>query len=151
MWVHKVYQGGIGSYALLVMVAGFLLLHPSRGGPGGRVDLEANLGVLLMDFLRLYGRALNTIDVGVSCRQGPSLRSVLSIVMYILVGRRPCCAVQLGLQHGNWLRMCAERAVAILQSAVGACCSRSGPTCWPWRTLKTPLMTSARAATTYRR
>lgn len=66
------YQGGIGSYALLVMVAAFLLLHPSRGGPGGDVDLEANLGVLLMDFLRLYGRSLNTIDVGVSCRQEPS-------------------------------------------------------------------------------
>jgi len=25
-----VYQGGIGSYALFVMVAAFLLLHPSR-------------------------------------------------------------------------------------------------------------------------
>ncbi|BDA44734.1 Terminal nucleotidyltransferase 4B [Coccomyxa sp. Obi] len=68
--LNEVYQGGIGSYALLVMVAAFLLLHPSRGGPGGDVDLEANLGVLLMDFLRLYGRSLNTIDVGVSCRKG---------------------------------------------------------------------------------
>ncbi|CAL8469529.1 g9070 [Coccomyxa elongata] len=68
--LNEVYQGGIGSYALLVMVAAFLLLHPSRGGPGGDVDLEANLGVLLMDFLRLYGRALNAIDVGVSCRKG---------------------------------------------------------------------------------
>ncbi len=66
------YQGGIGSYALLVMVAGFLLLHPSRGGPGGDLDLEANLGVLLLDFLRLFGRSLNTLDVGVSCRHGLS-------------------------------------------------------------------------------
>ena len=67
------------------MVAAFLLLHPSRGGPGGDVDLEANLGVLLMDFLRLYGRSLNTSDVGVSCRQAPFPRLASSIVMYILM------------------------------------------------------------------
>ena len=69
----QVYHGGIGSYALLVMVAAFLLAHPSRGGGGsgsGKTPaLEANLGVLLLDFLRLYGRALNAADVGVSCRR----------------------------------------------------------------------------------
>ncbi|KAK9907979.1 hypothetical protein WJX75_000974 [Coccomyxa subellipsoidea] len=68
--LNEVYQGGIGSYALLVMVAAFLLLHPSRACPGGDLDLEMNLGVLLMDFLRLYGRSLNTLDVGISCRKG---------------------------------------------------------------------------------
>ena len=66
------YQGGIGSYALLVMVAAFLLLHPSRGSTGnhgkGRPQLEGNLGVLLLDFLRLYGRSLNVNEVGVSCQ-----------------------------------------------------------------------------------
>ena len=30
LWPMQVYQGGIGSYALFVMVAAFLLLHPSR-------------------------------------------------------------------------------------------------------------------------
>ena len=72
--VCQVYQGGIGSYALLVMVAAFLLLHPSRSGPSGDLDLETNLGVLLMDFLRLYGRSLNTLDVGISCRHAPTSR-----------------------------------------------------------------------------
>ena len=61
----QVYMGGIGSYALLVMVAAFLLLHPSRDRDR---ELEGNLGVLLLDFFRLYGRALNATDVGVSCR-----------------------------------------------------------------------------------
>lgn len=63
------YHGGVGSYALLVMVAAFLLGHPSRRtGRGESRALEANLGVLLLDFLRLYGRTLNAADVGVSCR-----------------------------------------------------------------------------------
>lgn len=65
----QVYLGGIGSYALLVMVAAFLLLHPSRAETDdGASQLEGNLGVLLLDFLRLYGRSLNVNDVGVSCR-----------------------------------------------------------------------------------
>ena len=64
----QVYQGGIGSYALLVMVAAFLLLHPSRTKTDRLSELEGNLGVLLLDFLRLYGRSLNVSDVGVSCR-----------------------------------------------------------------------------------
>ncbi len=69
----QVYSGGIGSYALLVMVASFLLTHHSRASryvdkhmqPGA---LEESLGVLLVDFFRFYGRTLNITDVGVSCR-----------------------------------------------------------------------------------
>ena len=36
MLVHclQVYTGGVGSFALLVMVASFLLLHPSRRSAG---------------------------------------------------------------------------------------------------------------------
>ena len=61
----QVYSGGIGSYALLVMVAAFLMLHPSRqeGGQG-----ESSTGVLLLDFFRLFGRVLNMNAVGISCR-----------------------------------------------------------------------------------
>ncbi|KAI7844721.1 hypothetical protein COHA_001808 [Chlorella ohadii] len=69
--LNEVYSGGLGSYALLVMVAAFLQLHPSRapagsgrsyGGSKGKLaaeELEGSLGVLLVDFFRLYGRALN--------------------------------------------------------------------------------------------
>lgn len=73
----QVYSGGLGSYALLVMVAAFLQLHPSRlqasaqrygsGGKSSRAlaakDLEGSLGVLLVDFFRLFGRSLNNQEV----------------------------------------------------------------------------------------
>ena len=82
--MNEVYSGGIGSYALITMVLSFLLLHPSRrahlgrrggGGRGGAgvgeaAVLEGNLGVLLVDFLKLYGRELNMQEVGVSCAGG---------------------------------------------------------------------------------
>jgi non-canonical poly(A) RNA polymerase PAPD5/7 len=71
--LNEVYSGGVGSYALLVMVASFLQTHPSRAAaPAARAPgrLDDNLGALLLDFLRLYGRALANTHVGVSCRRG---------------------------------------------------------------------------------
>lgn len=57
--LNEVYSGGIGSYALLVMVAAFLQTHRSRwqrgGGLGREGEIEGSLGVLLVDFMRLYG------------------------------------------------------------------------------------------------
>ena len=68
----QVYQGGIGSYALLVMVASFLLQHRSRTGPYGSANtLEPSLGILLLDFFHLFGRTLNYEDVALSCRCFP--------------------------------------------------------------------------------
>eukprot|EP01018_Ginkgo_biloba_P003375 Gb_02324 [translate_table: standard] len=69
--LNEVYSGGIGSYALLVMLMTHLQMHWSRQGPMGRSNfLERNLGILLIDFFDLYGRKLNAWDVGVSCRSG---------------------------------------------------------------------------------
>ncbi len=73
----QVYTGGIGSYALLVMVAAFLQTHPSRAPASAHsrssAPLEASLGVLLLDFFRLYGRSLHVEHVGISCRRAPTL------------------------------------------------------------------------------
>ena len=60
--LNEVYSGGLGSYAVLVMVAAFLQLHKNKS--------ESNLGILLVDFFRLYGRNLSHMNVGVSCRRG---------------------------------------------------------------------------------
>ena len=77
--LSEVYTGGIGSYALLVMVANFMQTHRSRfpgghgghGGQGGGGEHDTNLGELLMDFFRLHGRTIAN-GVGVSCSMGGS-------------------------------------------------------------------------------
>ncbi|GAQ89300.1 DNA polymerase sigma subunit [Klebsormidium nitens] len=71
--LNEVYTGGIGSYALIVMLMAHLQLHPSRRGyeSGGPAQpLDSNLGILLIDFFELYGKMLNVRDVGVSCKDG---------------------------------------------------------------------------------
>jgi len=69
--LNEVYSGGIGSYALLVMLMTHLQMHWSRQSSACKSTfLESNLGILLIDFFDLYGRKLNANDVGVSCRSG---------------------------------------------------------------------------------
>lgn len=60
--LNEVYTGGIGSYALLAMLIAML-----RSQPHYHTSPEHNLGVLLVNFFDMYGRKLNTFDVGVSC------------------------------------------------------------------------------------
>ncbi|KAL2636262.1 hypothetical protein R1flu_007741 [Riccia fluitans] len=71
--LNEVYTGGIGSYALLVMLLTHLQTHPSRKNFNSRGEpcpLENNLGILLVDFFDFYGRVLNVREVGISCRSG---------------------------------------------------------------------------------
>ncbi|KAG1674852.1 hypothetical protein FOA52_015240 [Chlamydomonas sp. UWO 241] len=78
--LNEVYTGGIGSYALITLLIAFLQLHnsrrPAKGAQKkGRVKppaspLEPCLGVLLIDFFRLYGRVINTRTTGVSATGG---------------------------------------------------------------------------------
>jgi non-canonical poly(A) RNA polymerase PAPD5/7 len=56
--LNEVYTGGVGSYALLVMIIAHLRTHPACGE-------EPNLGVLLLDFFELYGRHLRAEVVGI--------------------------------------------------------------------------------------
>eukprot|EP00035_Acanthoeca_spectabilis_P037367 m.44855 g.44855 ORF g.44855 m.44855 type:complete len:618 (-) comp8576_c0_seq1:857-2710(-) len=64
--LNEVYTGGLGSYAIMLMVLSFLQMHP-------RPDVnsaKANLGVLLIEFLELYGCHFNYERVVISVRQG---------------------------------------------------------------------------------
>ncbi|KAJ3091811.1 hypothetical protein HK102_013335 [Quaeritorhiza haematococci] len=62
-YLNEVYSGGMGSYALLSIVAAFLKMHPKI--QSRQMRPEDNLGILLIEFLEFYGTALNTVDVGV--------------------------------------------------------------------------------------
>ncbi|MCO5596595.1 hypothetical protein L7F22_050661 [Adiantum nelumboides] len=71
--LNEVYTGGIGSYALLVMLLAYLQTHANKSlfeRQYERSRIEQNLGVLLVDFFDFYGRSLNFKDVGISCRDG---------------------------------------------------------------------------------
>lgn len=60
--LNEVYTGGLGSYALLVLLISFLKQYPE----------EKNMGVLLLHFFDLYGRQIDQERVGISCLGGAS-------------------------------------------------------------------------------
>lgn len=64
--LNEVFTGGISSYSLILMCISFLQLHPRQ--TECFMD-NPNLGVLLMEFLELYGRKFNYMKTGISVKQ----------------------------------------------------------------------------------
>jgi hypothetical protein len=64
----QVYSGGLGSYALLVMVASFIQLHPSRQQPGGCQALALMCGLSCCTCLQLRLQA--QVPCAVRCVAG---------------------------------------------------------------------------------
>ncbi|KAI8393642.1 uncharacterized protein BYT42DRAFT_609416 [Radiomyces spectabilis] len=61
--LNEVFTGGIGGYATVCLVMSFLQIHPKLAS--GRMKAENNLGVLLLDFLQLYGHHFSMDTVGI--------------------------------------------------------------------------------------
>ncbi|KAI9094605.1 hypothetical protein DFS34DRAFT_628369 [Phlyctochytrium arcticum] len=61
--LNEVFTGGIGSYTLMSMITAFLRMHPKL--QTGQIHAKDNLGILLMEFLDLYGNRLNYEAVGI--------------------------------------------------------------------------------------
>lgn len=62
--LNVVNNGGVGSLSVLLMVSNFINMHPYIQADW--IDPRDNLGVLLVDFLELFGRNLNYEQVGIS-------------------------------------------------------------------------------------
>lgn len=64
--LSEVFSGGLGSFACTLLVISFLQLHPKVQ----RREVEPcdNLGVLLLEFLELYGKQFNYDTVGITVR-----------------------------------------------------------------------------------
>ncbi|CAG0889629.1 unnamed protein product [Cyprideis torosa] len=60
--LNEVFTGGISSYAIVLMVASFLDVHPRNHELSSP---NINLGVLLLEFLELYGRVFQYDNVAI--------------------------------------------------------------------------------------
>jgi len=62
----SVFTGGLSSFSLTIMAISFFQLHHRRAAHSS----GTNLGVLLLEFLHLYGQSFNYSEVGISVREG---------------------------------------------------------------------------------
>ncbi|KAK9368373.1 hypothetical protein V1509DRAFT_623888 [Lipomyces kononenkoae] len=68
--LNSVPNGGLGGYAVVCMVLSFFQMHPKIAS--GEILPEENLGVLLIQFLELYGKNFNYDVVGISVSENGS-------------------------------------------------------------------------------
>lgn len=59
--LNEVHTGGLGGFSVICMVVSFLSNHPKLAS--GQINVEDNLGVLLIEFFELYGKNFNYDDV----------------------------------------------------------------------------------------
>jgi non-canonical poly(A) RNA polymerase PAPD5/7 len=73
--LNEVFTGGLGSYAVVLMVMSCLQTHP-------KVDMSDtlnNLGVLFVDLLELYGQHFNIFHVGIDVANRNYYRKVRNV------------------------------------------------------------------------
>lgn len=80
----KYILGGISSYSLILMCISFLQLHPRHNSYA-----NANLGVLLLEFLELYGRRFNYMKTGISIKNGGRYIPKEELQREMVDGHRP--------------------------------------------------------------
>ncbi|XP_034257119.1 terminal nucleotidyltransferase 4B-like isoform X2 [Thrips palmi] len=83
--LNEVFTGGISSYSLILMTISFLQLHPRQSAltPG------ANLGILLIEFLELYGKKFNYMKTAIRVSEGGSYISKEEVQQNMKDGYRP--------------------------------------------------------------
>ncbi|CAG0922666.1 unnamed protein product [Notodromas monacha] len=67
--MNEVFTGGISSYSLILMTVNFLQLHPHLDAVLAK---PGYLGVLLLEFLELYGQKFNYLRTGIRVADGGS-------------------------------------------------------------------------------
>ncbi|PWW79330.1 hypothetical protein C7212DRAFT_360768 [Tuber magnatum] len=61
--LNEVYLGGLGSFSVTCLIVSMLQMHP--GAASGGMDPRRHLGVMLLEFLELYGKNFNTETLGI--------------------------------------------------------------------------------------
>ena len=80
--LSQVFTGGLSSYAVTILVISFLQLHPRRD------PCSDNLGVLLIEFLHLYGHDFNYSSLAISIRNGGQLLQKGDLLSDININQR---------------------------------------------------------------
>lgn len=66
--LHKVYDGGLGSYAATLLIVNFIQVHPDLNSKAREGELY--LWELLIGFFKFYGTVFNPTELGISLLNG---------------------------------------------------------------------------------
>ncbi|CRK92967.1 CLUMA_CG006593, isoform A [Clunio marinus] len=110
--LNEVFTGGISSYSLILMCISFLQLHPRQNSYA-----NANLGVLLLEFLELYGRRFNYMKTGISIKNGGRYIPKEELQRDMVDGHRPSLlCIEDPLTPGNDIGRSSYGALQVKQA-----------------------------------
>ncbi|XP_055705759.1 terminal nucleotidyltransferase 4A-like isoform X2 [Phlebotomus papatasi] len=110
--LNEVFTGGISSYSLILMCISFLQLHPRQN-----IREKANLGVLLLEFLELYGRKFNYMKTGISIKNGGRYIPKEELQKEMVDGHRPSLlCIEDPLTAGNDIGRSSYGALQVKQA-----------------------------------
>lgn len=110
--LNEVFTGGISSYSLILMCISFLQLHPRQN-----VYENANLGVLLLEFLELYGRKFNYMKTGISVKNDGRYIPKEELQKEMVDGHRPSLlCIEDPLTPGNDIGRSSYGALQVKQA-----------------------------------
>lgn len=110
--LNEVFTGGISSYSLILMGISFLQLHPRQNFTD-----NSNLGVLLLEFLELYGRKFNYMKTGISIKNGGRYIPKEELQREMVDGHRPSLlCIEDPLTPGNDIGRSSYGALQVKQA-----------------------------------
>ncbi|XP_058825345.1 non-canonical poly(A) RNA polymerase protein Trf4-1 isoform X2 [Topomyia yanbarensis] len=110
--LNEVFTGGISSYSLILMCISFLQLHPRAN-----LNQTTNLGVLLLEFLELYGRKFNYMKTGISVKNGGRYIPKEELQREMIDGHRPSLlCIEDPLTPGNDIGRSSYGALQVKQA-----------------------------------
>ncbi|XP_053697857.1 non-canonical poly(A) RNA polymerase protein Trf4-1-like [Sabethes cyaneus] len=110
--LNEVFTGGISSYSLILMCISFLQLHPRAN-----LHQTTNLGVLLLEFLELYGRKFNYMKTGISVKNGGRYIPKEELQREMIDGHRPSLlCIEDPLTPGNDIGRSSYGALQVKQA-----------------------------------
>ena len=112
MFISFTLLGGISSYSLILMCISFLQLHHRHN-----VFDNSNLGVLLLEFLELYGRKFNYMKTGISIKGGGRYIPKEELQREMVDGHRPSLlCIEDPLTPGNDIGRSSYGALQVKQA-----------------------------------
>lgn len=110
--LNEVFIGGISSYSLILMCISFLQLHPRQN-----FTESSNLGILLLEFLELYGRKFNYMKTGISIKNGGRYMPKEELQREMVDGHRPSLlCIEDPLTPGNDIGRSSYGALQVKQA-----------------------------------
>ncbi|CAO3594767.1 unnamed protein product [Absidia cylindrospora] len=108
--LNEVFTGGIGGFGLVCLVISFLQMHPKVATR--MIEPEKHTGVLLLDFLQLYGINFSIGSVGISVKGTGSYYAQQS---YCRRQNRPVFSIKDPLDSSNDIGIKSFNAVGVVK------------------------------------